>query len=89
MVIALEPSNIVGAFQAFATLGYKPIVPITAAQFADADLSLEGELSPGVNLRFVSLETLIAMKAAAQRPRDVDDLEHLRWILKEQVTDER
>ena len=117
MVIALEPSNIARAFQAFAILGYKPIVPITAEQFANSDLrqqwirykgmtvlsfsserhrettldvfvtepfdfeteserALEGELSPGVIVRFVSLETLIAMKEAARRPRDLDDLDN-------------
>jgi len=50
--------------------------------------ALEGELAPGVNVRFVSLPTLIAMKEAANRPRDIDDVQHLRWILEENKSDE-
>ncbi len=50
--------------------------------------ALQGELSPGVELRFVSLPTLIAMKEAANRPRDIDDVQHLRWIQEETKPDE-
>jgi predicted nucleotidyltransferase len=129
LVIALDSANIVRAFQVLATLGYKPAVPITAEQFADAGLrqqwirdkgmqvlnffsdqhretgldmfvtepfdfqresmnALEGELCPGVNVRFVSLPTLIVMKETANRPRDIDDVQHLRWIQDEKKTDE-
>lgn len=35
IVIALNSSNIMEAFKALATLGFKPTVPVTAAQFAD------------------------------------------------------
>lgn len=38
LVIALDPENILRAFSAFAALGYKPLVPITAEQFANAEL---------------------------------------------------
>ena len=38
LVVALDPENIVQAFKALATLGYKPLVPITAEQFADPAL---------------------------------------------------
>ena len=38
LVIRLEPSEITNAFAALQQLGYQPRVPITAAQFADADL---------------------------------------------------
>lgn len=38
LVVQLVPDTIEAAFQALATLGYKPMVPITAAQFADAQL---------------------------------------------------
>jgi len=31
----------------------------------------------------VSLSTLIAMKQLANRPRDLDDIEHLRIIIEE------
>jgi len=40
-----------------------------------------------VNVRFVSLPTLIAMKEAANRPRDIDDVQHLRWIQLEKKPD--
>ena len=43
-------------------------------EYTDA---LRGELMPGVVARFVSIETLIAMKKAAARPRDLDDIQHL------------
>lgn len=36
-VIELVPENIVEAFAALNTLGYRPNVPITAAQFSDPD----------------------------------------------------
>lgn len=42
-----------------------------------------GEITPGVQVRFVSLPTLIRMKEAAGRPRDLDDIQHLRWIVEE------
>lgn len=130
LVIALDTDNILRAFSALATLGYKPLVPITAEQFANADLrgqwirdkgmkvlnffsdrhretnvdlfvtepfdferedanALAGALAPGMNARFVSLVTLIAMKEEAGRPRDRDDVQHLRWILEEERPDER
>lgn len=128
IVIALDADNIVDAFNALATLGYKPTVPITAGQFADAALrqkwideknmqvlnffsdvhrdtpvdlfayepfefetehssALQGELLPDVQTRFVSIPTLIRMKEAANRARDVDDVEHLRLILQESTRD--
>lgn len=37
-VIKLVPDNIQRAFEALASLGYRPLVPITARQFADAAL---------------------------------------------------
>ncbi|NBB78217.1 MAG: hypothetical protein GVY36_02050 [Verrucomicrobia bacterium] len=38
LVIELVPESIRRTFQALEAIGYKPTVPITAAQFADADL---------------------------------------------------
>lgn len=38
LVLQLVPETIEAAFAALATLGYRPIVPITAAQFANARL---------------------------------------------------
>lgn len=42
-----------------------------------------GELSPGLIARFVRIETMIRMKEEAGRPRDLDDAQHLRWILED------
>lgn len=124
LVIQLEPDNVIAAFRALATLGYRPLVPVTAEVFADRDqrarwitekgmtvlnfhsdqhpttpldifvsdpfdftdefaASLPGELAPGLFVRFVSIPTLIRMKEQAGRPRDLDDIEHLRWIMEE------
>lgn len=124
LVIALDSANVISAFDALATLGYKPRVPITAEQFADAELrrtwirekgmqvlnlasdlhrettidifvtepfdfdeeyrsAFAGELAPGLKMQFVSIRTLIAMKQIANRPRDLDDIQHLRWILED------
>jgi predicted nucleotidyltransferase len=41
------------------------------------------ELCPGLPVRFVSIPTLIQMKEAAGRPRDQDDIQHLRWLLED------
>jgi len=122
LVLRLEPANVKAAFRALGRLGYRPTVPVTAAQFADARqrgewieqkhmqvlnfhserhretsvdvfvtepfdfeneyrASLSGEVATGVRVRFVSIPTLIAMKELAGRPRDRDDIEHLRMIL--------
>ena len=35
LVLQLAPDNIIAAFAALGTLGYKPLVPITAQEFAD------------------------------------------------------
>ena len=42
-----------------------------------------GELLPGLFVRFVSIDTLVAMKKLANRPRDLDDIEHLTLIQNE------
>ncbi|WP_018232243.1 nucleotidyl transferase AbiEii/AbiGii toxin family protein [Thioalkalivibrio thiocyanodenitrificans] len=44
------------------------------------DIAMRGELLPGINVRFVSIPTLIRMKQAAGRPRDLDDIQHLQWL---------
>lgn len=130
LVIALDPDNILRAFRSLATLGYKPLVPISTEQFANPELrgqwirdkgmkvlnffsdlhretnvdvfvtepfdferehsgALQGELAPAQEVRFVSLPALIAMKEQAGRPRDLDDVQHLRWILEEHTRNGR
>ncbi|HEX4944431.1 MAG TPA: hypothetical protein VFV55_08755 [Usitatibacteraceae bacterium] len=50
------------------------------AEYARAGLQ---EIGPGLSVRFVTIPTLIDMKIKAGRPRDLDDVEHLRMILDE------
>jgi predicted nucleotidyltransferase len=45
---------------------------------AESARAIVEELRPGLEIRFVSLETLIEMKVAAGRPKDLDDVEQLR-----------
>jgi hypothetical protein len=47
------------------------------------EAALAAELCPGLPVRFVSIPTLIQMKEAAGRPRDQDDIQHLRWLLED------
>lgn len=47
------------------------------------DLALVGELVPGVQARFVSLETLISMKESTMRERDREDVRQLRLLMEE------
>jgi hypothetical protein len=112
---------VLNAFAALMTLDYRPSVPVTAVQFADAAIratwirekgmqvlqfwsdahretpidmfvsepfefdreyarALVKPLKPRVDVRFVSVPTLIAMKSAAGRPQDLLDIESLRMI---------
>ena len=48
--------------------------------------AMRGRLAPKLTVRFVSIATLIRMKKLANRPRDLDDIEHLRMIVKERRT---
>lgn len=125
LVIALDSDNVMRAFEGLAEEGYRPIVPITAQQFAVPELrqqwmdqkgmrvlnffsdehpstsidifvyepfdfqaeyqnSLRDQLHPGLPVRFVSIPALIRMKEVAARPKDIDDIQHLRWILEDQ-----
>jgi hypothetical protein len=125
VVIALDADNVLRTFGALSKVGYRPTVPITAEQFADANqrqrwiaekgmqvlnffsdqhpessvdifvyepfdfhqeftAAMVGEVLPGLSVRFVSIPTLIHMKEAAGRARDLDDIQHLRWILEDE-----
>lgn len=122
LVVQLVPDNIIKAFEALASIGYKPLVPIVASQFADAKIrngwirdknmtvlqfwsdehretpidifvaepfpfeeeyarSLSKPLQGTVDVRFVSIATLIAMKTAVGRQQDLIDVEHLKMRL--------
>jgi hypothetical protein len=123
-VIQLIPDNIKRAFAALETLGYKPLVPITADQFADRSTregwirdkgmqvlqlwsdrhretpidifvhepfpfdeefsnALVKPLYGSIEVRFVSIPTLIRMKEAAGREQDRIDIAHLRMRLED------
>ncbi|RPI45626.1 MAG: hypothetical protein EHM59_09625 [Betaproteobacteria bacterium] len=43
--------------------------------------AMTSEIAPGCAVRFVAIQTLITMKTVAGRPKDLDDVEHLRLIL--------
>jgi predicted nucleotidyltransferase len=51
------------------------------------DQALIGELLPGLQTRFVGLETLIHMKEAAGREKDREDIRQLR-LLQQDISDE-
>jgi len=129
LIVALYYDNIIRVFGALEAADYRPVVPITARQFADARMrqqwidekgmkvlgffsdthretpldvfvyepfdfdaefaaSLREELLPGLEVRFVSIPTLIRMKEVANRPKDIDDIQHLRWIMKDLDSDD-
>lgn len=121
-VIELIPDNVKRAFAALETLGYKPLAPVTAEQFADQSTreawirdknmqvlqlwsdrhretsidifvqepfpfeeeyakALLKPLYGSIEVRFVSIPTLIKMKEVAGREQDKIDIEHLRMRL--------
>lgn len=122
LVVQLVAQNISKAFVALASIGYQPVVPITASQFADDELrntwirdknmkvlqfwsdlhretpidvfviepfpfeqewerALSKPLHDSIDMRFVSIATLIDMKAKAGRQQDLVDIEHLKMRL--------
>lgn len=123
-IIQLVPDNVERAFSALEILGYKPLVPVTATQFAD-EATREGwirdkhmqvlqlwsdthretpvdifvrepfafdheysnalikPLYGSVEVRFVTIPTLIAMKELAGREQDKIDVEYLRRRLED------
>jgi hypothetical protein len=82
--------NIQAAFSALAGIGYRPIVPINAADFdvfvtepfdfdAEYARALVKRLG-SIEVRFVSIPSLIRMKEIAGRPQDKIDIEYLRKL---------
>lgn len=123
LVIRLTETGILAAFKAVEKIGYKPIAPVTAEEFADpanrkrwakskkmtvlqmwsdkhretpVDIfvtepfdfdteyktALIGHLSPKITVKFVSIKTLIKLKAKADRAEDRIDIKNLKAILK-------
>jgi hypothetical protein len=122
LVVQLQPDNVVRALKALESLGYLPLAPVTATDFADPAkreswireknavvfqlhsdrhretridlfvsepfdfeheyrLAKSGELLPGLAARFVRIETLIRMKEAAGREKDLEDVRQLRLLM--------
>lgn len=122
LVVQLQPDNVRRAMNALESLGYRPLVPVPARDFADAtnretwirdkgmvvfqlhsdqhretridlfaaepfdfddeyDNALFGDILPGLQARFVRIETLIRMKEAAGREKDWEDVRQLRSLL--------
>ena len=122
LVIQLHPDNVRRAMRALESLGYQPIAPVHAQDFADPDirrtwiqeknmvvfglqsdrhldtpvdvfvsepfdfdreydLALVGDILPGIQGRFVCLETLIRMKESTMREKDREDVRQLRLLL--------
>jgi hypothetical protein len=123
VVVQLIPENVEKAFAALAAAGYRPLVPVSAAQFSDAStrqgwirdkgmqvlqfwsdahretpvdmfvtepFDFENEYGRAlvkplgrIEVRFVSIQTLIRMKEAANRAQDRIDIEYLRMRLED------
>lgn len=122
LVVQLTELNVQKALSALGALGYTPIVPVPASDFAEAakrkqwveernmvvfslrseqhpltpvDIfasepfdfeseharALVGEVGPGNLAHFVCLQTLIRMKEATGRPKDEDDIRHLKLLM--------
>jgi hypothetical protein len=120
IVLQLSRENIEAAFAALGGIGYRPIVPISATEFADAGnrsswarekgmtvlnfwseqhrdtpvdvfvtepFDFEAEYGRAlvkplgsVEVRFVSIPSLIRMKEIAGRPQDKIDIDYLRKL---------
>lgn len=123
IVLQLSRENIEAAFAALGGIGYRPIVPISASEFADPrqrgswvrekgmtvlnfwseqhrdtpidvfvtePFDFEDEFSRAlvkplgpVEVRFVSIPSLIRMKEIAGRPQDRIDIDYLRKLANE------
>lgn len=128
LVVQLQPENVNRAVDALERLGYRPLVPVSARDFADVAIrhtwvqnkgmvvfqlhseqhretridlfvtepfdfddeyenALVGELLPGLQVRFVRIETLIRMKEAAGRGKDQEDVRQLKLLLENPADD--
>ena len=82
-IVQLVPDNIQRAFVALATLGYRPTVPITARQFADATLRESWIREKGMQvLQFWSDEHLETPVDLFVREPFVFDEEYRRALVK-------
>ena len=129
LVVQLQPDNARHAIVALQSLEYRPLVPISAEDFADSALreiwkrdknmvvlqlyserhretgvdlfidepfnfdaeyntAMVGEIVPGLQTRFLSLDTLIRMKEATDRDKDREDVRQLK-LLREKFDHDR
>lgn len=128
LVIQLEPDNVRRALGKLESLGYRPLAPVAARDFADPatreawvrdkrmvvfqlhselhretridlfvnepfdfdieyDNALAGQILPGLEVRFVRLETLLRMKEMAGREKDREDVRQLKKLLENREHD--
>lgn len=65
------------------TFASTPVGLLVQAPFdfpREYDQAMRSEILPGVEVRFLSIPALIRMKERTGRPRDRDDVQHLRWL---------
>lgn len=128
LVIQLQPDNIRRGMEALESLGYRPLAPVAARDFANPetrqawirdkrmvvfqlhseqhretridlfvdepfdfdveyDSALTGPILPGLEVRFVRLETLLRMKETAGREKDREDVRQLKRLLEDREHD--
>lgn len=80
------------AFQLHSDQHFETRIDLFVSEPFDFDFEYEnaltGEILPGLQARFVRLETLIRMKQAAGREKDLEDIRQLK-LLQENPNDER
>lgn len=75
LVVQLDRGNVVPTFRALATLGYRPMVPVTAEQFADSKVRqtwIEGKGMKVLNFKS-ELHALTAVDVFVTEPFDFEE----------------
>lgn len=62
LVVQLAPANVIAAFRALSALGYRPLVPVTAEQFADAE----------VRQAWIDQKGMVVLNFASDRHRETN-----------------
>lgn len=70
------------------TFASTPVGLLVQAPFdfpREYDQAMRSEILPGVEVRFLSIPTLIRMKQATSSLRDLDDIQHLQWLEEDEI----